>query len=88
MTTKTEREWMSKVAQMPCVVCGSWPVQVHHAGTGAGGRRDHMKVLPVCFDHHQGKNGIHTLGRKKWQGIYGTETELLEKLIDPTFIPF
>lgn len=79
---KAEREHMAKVAEMPCIVCGNFPVQVHHALTGGGGRKNHMKVLPLCYLHHQGAEGIHTIGRKPWQNLHGTETELLESLHD------
>jgi len=35
---------------------------------------------PLCYCHHQGEDGIHTIGRKKWQAKYGTEQELFEKI--------
>lgn len=73
---------MLHVAELACVVCGSWPVAVHHALTGGlgHGRKNHMLVLPLCFSCHQGERGIHTLGRKAWQAKYGMESELLEKV--------
>lgn len=79
MTTKAEKQHLDQVAQIPCIVCGNWPVHVHHAETGFGGQRDHMKVLPLCPNHHTGVQGIHTLGRKKWQARYGDEADLLKK---------
>lgn len=78
--TKSEREHIAKVASISCIVCGVWPVEVHHALTGYGGRRNNMKVLPLCFNHHRGVQGIHTLGRKAWQRQYATEQELLDRL--------
>jgi hypothetical protein len=77
--TKKEREYASRVAELGCIICGGI-ASIHHAGTGAGGRKDHSKILPICYAHHQGHEGIHTLGRKAWQNRYGTETELLEKV--------
>lgn len=81
---------MNAVAQLPCVViikewhsdrpCDGYPVHVHHAKTGAGGRKNHMLVLPLCYNHHQGKEGIHTMGRKPWQEKFGTEDELLDRV--------
>jgi hypothetical protein len=53
---------------------------VHHCFTGAGGRKDHFKVIPLCHYHHQGKEGIHTLGRKKWQAAYWAEADLLDEV--------
>lgn len=77
--TKSEKEHMARVAEMGCMVCGS-PAMVHHALTGGGGRRNHSKVLPLCHHHHQGAEGIHTIGRKTWQAKYGTELEMLEEV--------
>lgn len=55
------------------------PAAIHHCLTGAGGRKDHMKVLALCHHHHQGEQGIHTLSRRVWEPIYGTETDLMIK---------
>lgn len=62
-----------------CMVCGSAP-EIHHCHTGGGGRKDHDKVIGLCWMHHRGPQGIHFMGRKKWQPIYGAEQELLDKL--------
>lgn len=55
---------------------------IHHCGTGAGGRKDHMKVLPLCEEHHQGREGIDgkAMSKRDWQEKYGTEDFLLFKL--------
>lgn len=78
--TVAEKKHMNAVAQLPCILCGDWPVDVHHAGTGAGGRKNHMKVLPLCYLHHRGACGIHTIGRKVWREIFGHEDELLDRV--------
>jgi len=57
-------------------------IEVHHCFTGAGGRKDHDKVIPLCSAHHRGKHGIHTLMRKKWQELYGTEADLMREAND------
>lgn len=80
MANKTELAYMAFVKALPCIICGDWPVDVHHALTGMGRRKDHMKVLPLCFNHHRGKEGIGTIGKKAWQAKFGTETELLVKV--------
>lgn len=77
---------MEAVAQLPCIVstCGAWPVTIHHCGTGGGGRRDHMKVLPLCHHHHLGREGIDSVctpkpySKRTWQEKYGREDDLLE----------
>ena len=42
--TKKQRERWAMLAERGCCVCGSYDVQIHHALTGAGGRKDHDKV--------------------------------------------
>lgn len=74
--TEAECEHMRKVAELGCIICEG-EACVHHAETGGGGRKDHMKVIPLCLRHHQGEDGIHKIGRKAWQKKYGTEQYLL-----------
>ncbi|MCI5049990.1 MAG: Ref family recombination enhancement nuclease [Rickettsiales bacterium] len=78
MTTKSERERMDKISQMECVVCGDWPVEVHHTDTGMGRRKDHNKTIPLCTECHRGDTGLGGMGKKAWQAKIGkTESELL-----------
>ena len=81
-TTAQRKRW-DKVAALGCMAkvgdsrCGQ-PAAIHHAETGAGGRKDHDKVIPLCHFHHQGEQGLHTLSRPVWQPIYGYEMDLLQ----------
>lgn len=83
MATKkqAEKRHMARVASLGCIVCGG-PANVHHCGTHMGGGRDHMRVIPLCHIHHQ--NGGYAValhaGKKKWESIFGTENELLDKV--------
>ena len=74
---------MSRVAELGCIVtgCGS-PATIHHCGTYMGGGRDHMRVLPLCWEHHLGAEGIDgkRMSKRQWQEKYGYEKELLEKV--------
>jgi hypothetical protein len=86
--TKAEKQYMGKVAELGCILCkhlnlGETPAELHHprTGTGAGRRASHMDVLPLCFLHHRGNEGLHGMGRKAFEKYYGiTELELLEKV--------
>jgi Recombination enhancement, RecA-dependent nuclease len=79
--TKTQRMKWSMLASLGCAIENCYhPPCIHHCHTGAGGRKDHDKVLPLCYYHHQGKQGIHTLSRRIWHGLYGTENELMIKM--------
>ena len=76
------REYMGKVAQLPCAICGVYGVHVHHIRTGIGmGRRaSNFDTLPLCPEHHQGKSGIHGCGRKAFEKLHDvTELELLRR---------
>ena len=82
MTTKSEKSHMSRIAEMPCSVCGAYGVHVHHIRTGVGmGRRSSdLDTIPLCHEHHQGMTGIHGMGRKAWERHHGiTELQLLQK---------
>lgn len=74
-----EKRHHAKVRELGCIICVS-PTELHHAGTGMGGRKDHMRVIPLCYHHHRGAEGIHTLSRRVWQEKYGTEQFLLDRI--------
>ena len=76
---KAERAHWERVRELGCVVCAGI-AEIHHCLTGRGGRKDHMKVIPLCNAHHTGYLEIHHLGRKKWQVMFGTEQEHLENV--------
>lgn len=77
---KAQKERAAKLSEMGCVVCGAMPVELHHLFTGGGGRKNHDYLAPLCFNHHRGQSGIHSLGRKKFARLFGTEQDLLDKL--------
>lgn len=77
--TVAQRERWLRIAELGCIICGGVPA-IHHCETGMGRRKNHDRVLGLCFDHHQGHQGVHTLGRRKWESIYGTEQELMAKV--------
>lgn len=62
-----EKRHLGRVAAMSCVLCErlGLPQQgrtyVHHARTGQGKsqRASHYLGIPLCYDCHQGQNGIH-----------------------------
>ena len=70
---------MAKVASLPCVCCGYWPVEVHHCKSG--GPRSDMRVIPLCHNHHRGPEGFHTQ-RETWEGLYGLDADYLPVVAD------
>lgn len=88
MATKAEKEHMSKVAEMGCIVCvnlglGETPAEIHHIGNGTMAKRaPNLDVIPLCFRHHRGGNNgeaVHA-GRKSFEANFGTEQELLKQV--------
>jgi len=85
--TKAQRARWEKMREYGCMICGA-PAEIHHCETGMGGRKNHDRCIPLCATHHRGEHGIHTIGRKQWQAVYGTEQDYMKRinnLID--FVP-
>jgi len=78
--TEEERIHLLRVKRLPCSICHkAAPSQAHHTDTKMGLKKDHNKVIPLCYEHHQGKKGIHHLGRKTWETAYNSEDYHLRK---------
>ena len=83
MTTKAEKAHLARVAQLPCVLCGDSPVEVHHVRTGAGlsQRSSHYLTVPLCPACHRGQFGLH--GDKAVLRVRKvTEMDLLARVIE------
>ena len=76
---------MAQVAALGCLLCRrlgyyGTPAEVHHlrTGTGAGRKAADTETIPLCPEHHRGATGLHGMGRKAVERVYGvTELELL-----------
>ena len=85
--TKEEKDHMQKVAALGCIICElyldtSTPAMLHHV-EGRTKKGCHIKVLPLCFEHHQGGNRCDKYVSRhpykaEFERRYGTEAELLE----------
>ena len=86
--TKAEKEHLSKVAALGCMVCRRMgyegtPAEIHHPrrGTGLGQRASNYDAIPLCPEHHRGNTGIHGLGTKGFPKRWGfTESDLLDEV--------
>lgn len=69
---------MGKVAQLRCLVCGAWPVEVHHEGKP----RSDMNCLPLCPRHHRREFGLEAYhySPKAFYAAHGNSKDLLEKV--------
>lgn len=82
--SKQERDHWERIRALGCIVgpvgCQG-RITIHHCGTRRGGRKDHKKVIALCWEHHLGDEGIDgkVLSTAKWEARYGTEDQLLER---------
>lgn len=69
---------MAQVARLPCVICAAWPVTVHHCISGRFGqsKASDFDTIPLCHNHHQGREGIHT-SKRAWEALHGPDTNYL-----------
>ncbi len=88
MATKAEKKLMNQMSEYGCVVC-RWHENVddlpqanlHHIRDGTGLGLKDKSIIPLCHYHHQGAEGVHTIGKKTWENKYGTQRELYDKLL-------
>jgi hypothetical protein len=73
--------YLALVRQLPCVCCGRYPSAAHHPIMGRFARRrsSDFDAIPLCYDHHQGNDGIHA-SPAKWRALWGADTDYC----DPT----
>jgi hypothetical protein len=89
--TVAEQAWMSRVAELGCMVpdCHAKEVSIHH-WRPYGAPTDHYKVIPLCWSHHQGLFSIHK-PQHQFEAKYGTQKELLiqvyEKILGKEILP-
>ena len=71
---------MARVAALPCLVCGYWPVEVHHEGEP----RCDMRVLPLCPQHHRREfgPGAYHYSKRAFYAEHGDTKFLLAKVAD------
>lgn len=67
---------MAAVAQLPCLVCGAWPVEVHHLPNP----RSDVRVIPLCPPHHRREYGLGAFhySPRAFHDLHGNAEYLLE----------
>ncbi len=77
---------MDKVASLGCYCCER-PASLHHirnngkGNVGMGRKSSNYEVIPLCYDHHQGKFSIH-MSKKTFIEKFGTEKEILKNILE------
>lgn len=88
---RAEKQHLAEIARMGCIVCElmgfyGTPAQVHHVRTKVGwGRDGHFNTVPLCWEHHQGKTGVHSMGREQFKAKYGYSEEELLAMVNARF---
>lgn len=85
---KSDRTRLNALSELGCIVCrnlghGPTPSEVHHLighqFKGLSQRASHQQTIPLCPEHHRGNQGIHGMGRRAWEAVYGDQSDLLEQ---------
>jgi len=84
---KAQAKHLSKVAELSCCLCGSFPTECHHINEDRTfGKRDnlHFATIPLCPDCHRGASGVH--GDKAMLRISKkSELELLSETLEALY---
>lgn len=91
---KAEQKHKAALADMACLICeriyGQHPggnVTLHHLRTGGWGKPGWDSLIPLCHNHHQGPEGIHTMGTKAWERAFNvSQKDLLDIIKERTGI--
>jgi hypothetical protein len=87
MSSSAEKKHMGRVAGLPCAVCGSTPVEVHHIleGRTPGRRAPPFLTIPLCPScHRDNHNGIHGQ-RRMWNVMKKTELLCLNETLEALY---
>jgi hypothetical protein len=80
---KATRQLYELAVDYGCIVCknkyGVYTQPCIHHITGAGMALKSDDFIPLCHHHHQGGEGIHTLGTRTWEDKFGRQQELLQE---------
>jgi len=83
MTNKDKKERFNALSEYGCVVCGL-PAEIHHLlgikYSGMGQKAKDEYTIPLCPNHHRGKDGIHQIGVKTWEFMFDEQEYYLKKV--------
>ena len=80
-TEKSDGAWqhMEAVKSLPCITCGHpAPSYAHHV-TGDKQPRSDWRVIPLCYECHQGRDGYHA-AKRSWVAKHGPDYLLLDQV--------
>lgn len=74
------KKHLKQIREMPCCICGNQATAHHRIGHGDGAmaeKQPDSQSMPLCFDHHTGAKGIHTIGVDRWEEEFGSQWKML-----------
>ena len=74
-------EHMAQVKALPCVICGAAPPSQAHHVTGDKLPRSDWRVIPLCYECHQGPQGYHA-AKRSWVARNGPDYSYLDRVKD------
>ncbi len=81
MTKKERKIRFESLSEYGCVICMR-PAEIHHLigykYSSLSKKADDSNTIPLCVEHHRGNQGIHHLGMRAWEKVFGTQEYLLE----------
>ena len=81
MTKKERKARFEALAEYGCIICMR-PAEIHHLigykYSSLGKKADDINTIPLCVEHHRGTQGIHHLGMRAWEEVYGTQSYYLD----------
>ena len=71
---KAEKQWLNDIAEDGCILChflelGETPAQIHHVQFVRNAWTN-FATVPLCQEHHTGRNGGHGLSRRGFEAKY------------------
>jgi len=78
------QQWAGELCEGPTHIhhCGGGSMKDRGVHKGKGTKNSDWLVLPLCMRHHTGQAGIHALGVRSWEALYGTQADWLDLLAD------
>ncbi|MEQ1349622.1 Ref family recombination enhancement nuclease [Acinetobacter junii] len=85
-----DRKRLAEIRKLPCVLCGSSPVDAAHSnqsshGKGMGLKACDYKTIPLCRNHHQEFDQFQKMNRSEsveWFAKMLEKTELMMGIED------
>lgn len=89
-TVAVKAHWSWLCDTFGCMVC-RMPASIHHCLSGSiahelgvsksvSEKNNDWLTIPLCHNHHQGAQGIHTIGVLTWEEQFGSQLSFLDRV--------